>query len=75
MISKLEQWEDPWTMETDVLRGPGSKPGPRAAWLPLDKGALLRGQMTMGLTRQDFWHTIVREVTEHEGQVTDTAEQ
>ncbi|KAF3815105.1 hypothetical protein GH733_017381, partial [Mirounga leonina] len=69
VISKLEQWEDPWTVKRDVPRGPVSEPEPRAAWLPLEKGALSQGQMTVGLSGQDFWHTIQKEVTEHEGQV------
>ncbi|XP_058386650.1 zinc finger protein 300-like isoform X2 [Diceros bicornis minor] len=68
VISKLEQWEDPWTVERDAPRGPDSEPGSRAAWLPPDKGALPQGQ-TMGLTGQDFWHTVLREVTECGGQV------
>ncbi|XP_070081201.1 uncharacterized protein [Equus przewalskii] len=81
-ISKLEQWEDPWTVERDAPRGPGqegavynqqervdSEPGSRAIWLLPDQGALPQGQMTMGLLGQDFRHIILREVTEHGSQV------
>nr|XP_023399446.1 zinc finger protein 184-like isoform X2 [Loxodonta africana] len=66
VISKLQQWEDPWIVERDVPRGPcpDSEPETQAAQPPLGEDASPRRWMTAGLQGQDFWNTMIRDIPE-----------